>query len=92
MVTVYRTLDKRMNLEGVSQLAEKIKKIDSKILNDAILVHFIKNNFIANCILSNLFLLMWNESDELHGIPAIRIWLRYTPIFQMQITISQFLD
>jgi len=40
MVTVYLTLDKRMNLEGVSQLAEKIKKIDSKILNDTIMSTF----------------------------------------------------
>ena len=40
MITVYLTLDRSMNSEGVSQLAEKIKKIDSKILNDAIMSTF----------------------------------------------------
>ncbi len=40
MITVYLTVDRSMNSEGVSQLAEKIKKIDSKILNDAIMSTF----------------------------------------------------
>ena len=40
MITVYLTLDRSMNSEGVSQLAKKIKKIDSKILNDAIMSTF----------------------------------------------------
>jgi len=40
MITVYLTLDRSMNSKGVSQLAKKIKKIDSKILNDAIMSTF----------------------------------------------------
>ena len=36
MITVYLTLDKKMTLDEVSKLAEKIKNLDSKLLNDAI--------------------------------------------------------
>jgi len=36
MITIYLTVDKRMTPDGVGKLAEKIKKIDSKLLSDAI--------------------------------------------------------
>ena len=36
IITVYLTLDRSMIPNGVGQLAEKIKKLDSKLLNDAI--------------------------------------------------------
>lgn len=36
MITVYLTVDKRMTPDGVGQLAEKIKKLDSKLFSDAI--------------------------------------------------------
>jgi hypothetical protein len=36
MITIYLTVDKRMTPDGVGKLAEKIKKIDSKLLCDAI--------------------------------------------------------
>jgi hypothetical protein len=36
MITVYLTVDKRMTPDGVGQLAEKMKKLDSKLFSDAI--------------------------------------------------------
>jgi hypothetical protein len=36
MITVYLTLDKQMTPDQVSQLAERIKNLDSNLLNDAI--------------------------------------------------------
>ena len=36
MITVYLTLDTRMTPDGVAQLAEKIRNLDSKLLHDAV--------------------------------------------------------
>ncbi len=36
MITVYLTLDRSMTPDGVAQLAEKLRNLDSKLLSDAI--------------------------------------------------------
>ena len=36
MITVYLTVDKCMTPDGIGQLAEKIKNMDSKLLSDAV--------------------------------------------------------
>jgi len=36
MITIYLTVDKRMTPDGIGQLAEKIKTMDSKLLSDAV--------------------------------------------------------
>ena len=36
MITIYLTLDRSMTPDGVAKLAEKIRNLDSKLLNDAI--------------------------------------------------------
>lgn len=36
IITVYLTLDRSMTPDGVAQLAEKIRSLDSKLLNDAV--------------------------------------------------------
>ena len=36
MITVYTTVDRSMTPDGVRQLVEKIKNLDSKLFSDAI--------------------------------------------------------
>jgi len=36
MITVYLTLDRSMTPDGVAHLAEKLRNLDSKLLNDAV--------------------------------------------------------
>jgi len=36
MITMYLTLDRSMAPDGIAQLAEKLRNLDSKLLNDAV--------------------------------------------------------
>ena len=36
MITMYLTLDRSMTPDGIAQLAEKLRNLDSKLLNDAV--------------------------------------------------------